>query len=488
MFRIPSSSMDVGFIDACAAYLTPKMSLSQVRPSGASTRRVAIEPKPTRSPTERPSASTYREEENIAEATALKIDLVTPVFQPLRGETGRTWFAIEYGITTDNSSLMSSESATEREDSDEEIMSFDLGPEPYDPFVQGRLSSDEWLDDLQQGLIPGGSEPKVMEYDPVTHEMPVRPSLIDTMRQDMEATPMSPDRAPSPTIGFSYDYTTDEPPAIQRMGEAPMHSSPHPDPPKLRARAGPALLAPRPHSTSVPLTPTTVKKMARRYIPVTEDVIPPISPARVIETDPATPSPALCPGRGKGRGKWRAQSSETPGVGTRSRTKQAGTAATQAQASRASWPEKPDQALQITRMARDLQLRDPPEDRFMDIQRTLPTYKIDENQNEVRPPAAGIHSHHRDVYFIPPPRAGGGAVGASTPVSTVPLGLIHHVDPLLATQLREDPASLAVRDTCLRVLSTIRLVRTGLFGQLAALQQWEEAMHSQGGQWSHRNF
>ena len=90
MFRIPSSSMDVGFIDACAAYLTPKMSLSQVRPSGANLRRVAIEPKPTLAPTERPSASTYREEDNIAEATALKIDLVTPVFQPLRGETGRT--------------------------------------------------------------------------------------------------------------------------------------------------------------------------------------------------------------------------------------------------------------------------------------------------------------------------------------------------------------------------------------------------------------
>ena len=42
-----------------------------------------------------------------------------------------------------------------------------------------------WLDDLQQGLIPPGSEPKVMEYDPETHEMPVRPSLIDTMHQDM---------------------------------------------------------------------------------------------------------------------------------------------------------------------------------------------------------------------------------------------------------------------------------------------------------------
>ena len=229
MFRIPSSSMDVGFIDACAAYLTPKMSLSQVRPSGASTRHVAIKPKDTRSPTERPSASTYQEEENIAGATALKIDLVTPVFQPLRGET--EW--LEYGITTDNYSLMSSESAAEREDSDEEIMSFDLGSEPYDPVVQGRLPSDEWLDDHQQGLIPGGSEPKVMEYDPVTHDMPVRPSLIDTMRQDMEATPMSPERAPTPPIGFSYDYMTDEPPPIQRMGEVPMHSSLHPDPPKL---------------------------------------------------------------------------------------------------------------------------------------------------------------------------------------------------------------------------------------------------------------
>ena len=185
MFRIPSR-MDVGFVDACAVHRTPKMALSQVLPSGANLRRVAIEPRPTRSPTERPSASTHRDEdENVAEASALQMDLVTPLFQPLRGETGRTWFANEYGITPDNSSLMSSESATERKDSDEEILSFDLGPEPYDPLVQERLPSDEWLDDLQQGLIPPGSEPKVMDYDPETHEMPVRPSLIDTMHQDM---------------------------------------------------------------------------------------------------------------------------------------------------------------------------------------------------------------------------------------------------------------------------------------------------------------
>ena len=345
MFRIPSSSIDVGFIDACAAYLTPKMSLSQVRPSGANLRRVAIEPKPTRTPTERPSASTFREEDNIADATALKIDLVTPVFQPLRGETGRTWIAIEYGIATDNSSLMSSESAAEREDTDEEIMSFDLGPEPFDPLIQDRLPSDEDLDDLQQGLIPGGSEPKVMEYDPANQEIPVRLSLIDTMRQDMETkvdnwddTPMSPEHSPAPTIGFSYDYMTDEPPAIQRIAEAPTHSSPYHDRPKLCARAVPALLAPRPRSTSVPPTPTTVSRMAKRYMPVTEEVTPPISPARV-ETVPATPSPVYRPGRGRSRGKLRAQSSETPGVGTRSKTKEAETAATQAQASRASWPE-----------------------------------------------------------------------------------------------------------------------------------------------------
>ena len=225
-----------------------------------------------------------------------------------------------------------------------------------------------------------------------------------------------------------------------------------------------------------------MKRMAKRYMPVTEELTPPISPARVAETDPLTPLPIYRPGKGRGHGKWRAQSIETTDVGARRQTTATETPATQAQAPRASWPNQSDQSLQITRLARNLKLRDPPEDRYTDIQKTLTTYKIDENQNEVRPPAAGIHSHQQNVYSIPPPRAGGGVVGASAPVSTVPLGLIHHVDPLLAAQLSEDPTSLAVRDTRLRVLSTLRLVRTGLLSQLAALQQWEEAMHSQGGQ------
>ena len=451
MSRIPSSHVDVGFIDACAAFLTPKMALSQFRPSGC-----------------------------IAVATTLSTDLVTPVFQPLRGGTGRRWEAIEYGIASDNSSFISADSAAEREDTDEEIMSFDLGPEPFDQLVQDRLPSDEYLDDLQQGLIPGGSEPRtMMEYEPTTYEMPVtRQSLIKTILQDMEAaidaqedTPMSPERAPEPIIGFSYDYQTDSPPTIQRIAEAPTHSSPYQEAPKLRAHAVPALRAPRPRSASVPPGSATVAKMAKRYMPATDDVTLPISPARA-EARPASPAPVQRPGRGRGRGWWRAQSRETPGVGTRSKTRQAEAAATQAPATRALWPEKLDKSLLITRMTRDLRLQDPPEDR----------HRIDENQNEVRPPAAGFHSHHRDMFIIPPPRAGGGAAGASTPVSTAPLGLIHHYDPLLATQLREDPDSLAVRDTRLRVLATIHKVRTGLVGQLAALTQWEEAIHSQGGQ------
>ena len=215
-------------------------------------------------------------------------------------------------------------------------------------------------------------------------------------------------------------------------------------------------------------------------MPTIEEVTPPISPARA-ETGPATPSPVQRPGRGRGHGKWCTQRSETPSVGTRSKSKLVDPETTQAQASHAMWPEKQDKSAQITRMARDLRLHDPPEDRH--TRRTSPRFRTDETQKESRPPAAGIHNHHRDIYIILPPRAGGGVVGASTPVSTAPLGLIHSVDPLLATQLHEDPAaSLAVRDTRLRVLSTIRLVRTGLVGQLAALQQWEEVLHSQGGQ------
>ena len=235
-----------------------------------------------------------------------------------------------------------------------------------------------------------------------------------------------------------------------------MHSSPYPEPPRLSARSGPVLLPPRPRSTSVPPIPITVQKVAKRYMPITENVTPPISPARTSALEPEAPPPTPRPGRSRDPGKWRAPQLTSPGVGTRSQTRQAeleAAEATLAQASHAMWPQQPDRPLQIQRMTCNLQLRDRSQDTFREIERTLPIHKIDENQNEV-----------------------------STPVNMATLGLIHRVDPSFAVQLREDPASLAVRATRLKLYSTMRLIRTGMLGQLASLQQWEEAMHAQEGQ------
>ena len=264
VFRIPTTARYTAFIDACAAFLTPKMELSQVLPSGCNLRRVTIQPKNQLAVPERRSASTFNEEETVVDPSTMQLDLATSVFQPYSGETGRAWMASEYGISADTSSLMSSISGKERDDTDEEILSFDLGPEPSDPTGQGRLSSDEWLDDFQQGLVPGGSEPRPMDNKYLA--MPRKPSFLDMMRKDIEDTDekweapsTSPERAQTPTIGFSYDYATDAPPDIQHVEETPMYSSPYPEPPRLSERPGPVLLPPRPRSTSVPPIPMTVQ-------------------------------------------------------------------------------------------------------------------------------------------------------------------------------------------------------------------------------------
>ena len=267
LFRIPSCARDTTFIDACAAFLTPKMELSQVMPSGCNLHCFAVQPRNQLAVPERPSASAFSEDHSVVDPATMQMDLVTPAFQPYRGETGRAWMASEYGITADTS-LISSASGTEREDTDEEICSFDLGPEPFDPEDQGRLSADEWLDDFQQGLVPGGSQPRNIDYDKYL-TMPKKTSILDMMRQDIEnndkVAPTSPERALTPTIGFDYDYATDTPPDIQRMEDAPMHFTPYPDPPTLSAQPGPVLLPPRPRSTSVPPMSKTVQRMAKRY-------------------------------------------------------------------------------------------------------------------------------------------------------------------------------------------------------------------------------
>ena len=63
LFRIHPSARDTPFIDACAAFLTPKMDLSQVMPSGCNLRRVAHPPENQLTLPFRPSASDYQEEE-----------------------------------------------------------------------------------------------------------------------------------------------------------------------------------------------------------------------------------------------------------------------------------------------------------------------------------------------------------------------------------------------------------------------------------------
>ena len=109
--------------------------------------------------------------------------------------------------------------------------------------------------------------------------------------------------------------------------------------------------------------------MALRYQPVTETVTPPISPARAHavdrQMDPDTPSPIQKSGRSRGRGTWRAPQKTAPGVGTRSKTRQAElekAETTLAQASHAEWPPRPDPTMEIQHMTRELRLRDIPMD------------------------------------------------------------------------------------------------------------------------------
>ena len=272
--------------------------------------------------------------------------------------------AQEYGLVVDTSSLLSS--GTERDETDDEICSFDLGPEPFDPTGQNRLPSVEWLDDHQQGLEPGGSEPK-QEYYSTFKVMPHKISLLDMMRNNMEegeaAPPQSPERAFTPTIGFAYDYAMGAPPEIQRITDAPRHSTPFPDPPTLSTRPRPTSQPSRPRASSVPPTPKPAKRMAIRYHPVTETITPPISPARAhavdLKIDQETPSPIQKPGRSRGRGMWRAPQKIAPGVGTRSKTRQAELEqieAKQAQAACAKWPPSPDPTMDIQRMTREVTL------------------------------------------------------------------------------------------------------------------------------------
>ena len=171
-----------------------------------------------------------------------------------------------------------------------------------------------------------------------------------------------------------------------------------------------------------------------------------------------------------------------PGVGTRSQTRQREMQdrEEEAQVASARWPPSPDLSEDITHLTREMQIRDAPGGAHAALECVYPSGEEGTGARSRQPPAAGLISRQQDTYFIPPPsRAVGGARGRSVPVSTATLGLIHRQDPALAALLREEPQAMMSQRTRLRVYSTMRLIRTGLIGQMASLQQWEDAMLSQ---------
>ena len=454
LFRIHPNARDTPFMEACAAFLTPKMSLSQVMPSGCHLRRVAQPPSNLLAVADRPSASDYPEEQLTISPDEMRAAVTTPVFQPYSGETGKAWMAKEYGVSMDTSSFMSSE--TEREETDDEILSFDLGPEPNEPGQTNRIPSDKWLDDHQQGLHPGSSEPR---YDPYAKylAMPQKTSIMDMMRSDMETdelkkSPPPRVRAPPQTIRWDFDFVRDEPPPVRRLAQDPV-----------------------------------------QYMPTTEEITPPVTPPRAqdktpepeLNVVPDTPSPVAKQGRSRGRRSWRAPPKPTPapGVGTRSMTRLAELQQREdeeALAASARWPPTPDLSTDIRQLTRELHIRDEPRLTHAELESALPSGEEGTSETLGQPPAVGLISRQQDTYFIPPPsRAVGGARGRSVPVSTATLGLIHRQDPALAALLREEPASLMTQRTRRKVYSTIRLLRSGLIGQMASLQQWEKAMNDQ---------
>ena len=270
-------------------------------------------------------------------------------------------------------------------------MLFRPRPEPFDPSNQARLPSDEWLDDHQQGLHPGSSEPRPDPYDRYVH-MPIQLSKLDMIRSDVERTETEPpptrERALTPTIRWDYDYARDEPPVVQRLAEEPSHSTPRTEQKTLSERPRPALELPRPRASSAPPTSHPAKRMALNYLPVTEEITPPITPPRAqtkdidtaTETVPETPSPIQKPGRSRGRGTWRAPQKIAPGVGTRSQTRLAELErreVAQAQAAHARWPPSPDTTERIQELTRELTLCDVPRNAHKELQQVLPSGEED---------------------------------------------------------------------------------------------------------------
>ena len=78
LFRIHPNARDTPFMDACTAFLTPKMNLSQVMPSGCNFRRVAQPPANQLAVPDRPSASDYQEDQESIDPEEMCMAVTEP--------------------------------------------------------------------------------------------------------------------------------------------------------------------------------------------------------------------------------------------------------------------------------------------------------------------------------------------------------------------------------------------------------------------------
>ena len=228
-----------------------------------------------------------------------------------------------------------------------------------------------------------------------------------------------------------------------------------------------------------------------QYMPTTEEITLPVTPQRAdvrtpekasepatdIEVVPDTPPAVVKPGRSRGRGK---KPAPRVGLCSSSRIMEIEKRELEeAQGASARWPAQPHVTAQLETTTREMHISEVPVNTHAELERVFPSGEEDADMSSRQPPAVGLISRQQDTFFIPPPsRAVGGARGRSVSVSTATLRLIHRQDLNLATQLREDPAAMMQPRTRRRVYSTMRLIRTGLIGQMASLQQWEKAMNS----------
>ena len=87
----------------------------------------------------------------------------------------------------------------------------------------------------------------------------------------------------------------------------------------------------------------------------------------------------------------------------------------QAQAAHARWPPSPEMTENIQELTRELKLCDVPRNVHKELKRVLPSDEEDMIRTPRQPPAAGLMTRHQHTYYIPPPRAVGGARGKSAP-------------------------------------------------------------------------